>query len=125
MTIKFAKDGRSFAEPFKPQHLRTRAGGTVLEVTGCDHIIGKPANGFSTDDWWFNCKVTFDDSNEVEERGYHPSQIIYEGEFEGQGHKEVCTLSDAMMDYLRRHGEWSEGKVRGWVAHREVERSAK
>lgn len=117
--IKFAKDGKTFAEPFRPQHLTTRAGGTVLEVTGCGHTIETAANGFSRDDWHVVCRVTYPDSNDVATHEFHPSQILYDGAFDGPGHAESCALSDAMMDYLRRHGEWKDGKVRGWVAHRE------
>lgn len=118
MKITFAKDGKTFAEPFRPQHQVTRAGGTVLEVTGCGHTLDKPANGFSRDDWHFICKVSYEHSNAVETLEFHPSQLLYTGETDGPGHAESCALSDAMMEYLRRNGEWDAGKLRGWCAHR-------
>jgi hypothetical protein len=117
--IQFAKDGKTFADPFRPQHLVTRAGGTVLEVTACGHTLEAAANGFSRDDWHLVCCVSYPDSNDVETREFHPSQILYVGELSGPGHAESCALTDAMSDYLSRHGEWRDSKVRGWVAHRE------
>ena len=118
MTIKFKRDKKTFETPFRPEHLTTRFGGKVVEVTGCGHTVERPEAGYSRDDWYMTTLVKYEDGPDSGVRNLHPSQILYEGDHDGPGHAEVCELSRAMTEYLAMHGSFRDSSPRGWNATR-------
>ena len=106
--------------PFKPQHVVHRLGGKIVVVHGLRHQVNKPRDGRSLDAWWYVGDVEWFDGTKSTNHQIDPPMLCFDGE-----RKDWDALSDAMMDYLREHGEWRRSKPEGWYAHdRKVSRAA-
>lgn len=104
--------------PYTPTNVLHRHGGRILELTSIKHQADKPSGGYSRDSWYFMGRVQWDDgSGDVSKQRPIDMQRLCSDN--AAGGDEIRGLSDLMMEYLREHGEWSEGKPHeGWYAHR-------
>jgi hypothetical protein len=108
--------------PFKPKHLLHRHGGRITAIYSMRHQVNKPRDGRSLDGWWYIGDVEWSDGTKSAMHPIDPPCLCYEDD---AGHAEVVQLGDAMMNYLREHGEWRRAKPEGWYANdRKVRRAA-
>ena len=101
--------------PVKTVGILHRSGGTITQITGISHSIGKPVYGRSSDVWFYIGDVKWDDGGESLNLEIQPFALHIEPE----GREQYEPLSDAMMDYLNEHGKWCDEKSKhaGWYAN--------
>ena len=105
--------------PYKPTNvLLHRHGGKILEITEMRHQMDKPSGGYSRDSWYFMGRVQWEDGSGSTDK-LSPIDVPMLCAETESGRQEINALCGLMMDYLGKHGEWSdEGKHKGWYANR-------
>jgi hypothetical protein len=101
--------------PVKTVGILHRSGGTIVQITGIGHQVSKPREGRSWDIWFYKGDVKWDDGGESLNLEIPPFALHVEPE----GRAQYEALSDAMMEYLNKHGKWCdrESKHEGWYAN--------
>lgn len=101
--------------PYTPKAVFTKNGGTVVEIQGVEHKVDRPQMGHSRDYWYYLATIKWSDTGKTSEPGRH----LYAFDLcadDGNGFEEIRQLSEAMMDYLAKHGEWRKTAPEGWHA---------
>ncbi|MEO6588959.1 MAG: hypothetical protein ABIP06_06495 [Pyrinomonadaceae bacterium] len=105
--------------PYIPKRIFVR-GGKLVEITGISHTLDRPQDGYSRDYWYYLGRTQWSDNGKTDEKPRHvyPYDLCYDEDAEVESKAEINALSKAMMDYLRKHGTWCDGKSKheGWYA---------
>lgn len=109
--------------PYTPKtEISHKLGGKIVSVHGIKHQECKPRDGRSLDAWWFECDVLWADTGTVSRSPVEPFKLCAG---DGAANPDLTALSEAMNDYLLKHGEWCDsGKHQGWYAHRKAKATA-
>ncbi len=101
--------------PMQLETIEHKSGGKITQITGFEHVIGKPRDGRSTDTWHFRGDVKWSGGGESKGLEIAPFVLCCD---DPPNNPELTKLYAAMNEHLAQHGAWSDNpKHEGWYAH--------